>query len=88
MRATGIRKAFLLVLGLVSALALSACDKSEVTVLLIFSYHAEYTWHAEEARGVEEVLLREGISFETFYLDTKRHTTHEWEEEIAAEVLL
>lgn len=85
MRATGIGKTFLLVLGLVSALALSACDKSEATVLLIFSYHAEYTWHAEEARGVEEVLQREGISFEAFYLDTKRHTSHEWEEQVAAE---
>lgn len=85
MRANGIGKAFLLVLGLVSALALCACDKSESTVLLIFSYHAEYTWHAEEARGVEEVLQREGISFETFYLDTKRHTGNEWEEQIAAE---
>ncbi len=85
MRATGVGKAFLLVLGVVSALALCACDKSEATVLLIFSYHAEYTWHAEEARGVEEVLQREGISFETFYLDTKRNTSNEWEEQIAAE---
>jgi ABC-type uncharacterized transport system substrate-binding protein len=85
MRVAGIGKALLLVLGLVSALALCGCDKGEATILLIFSYHAEYTWHAEEARGAEEVLQREGISSETFYLDTKRHTSHEWEEQIAAE---
>ena len=85
MRTTAIGKALLLFAALVSAPALSACDKSETTVLLIFSYHAEYAWHVEEARGVEEVLQSEGISFEAFYLDTKRHTSHEWVEQIAAE---
>jgi len=85
MRTTGIWKALLLVLGL--TLILSACgpDEREAKVLLIFSYHAEYAWHAEEARGTEEVLQREGIPYETFYLDTKRQTSAEWKEQIASE---
>lgn len=53
-----------------------------------FSFSAitpnKYTWHAEEDRGTEEVLQREGVSYETFYLDTKRHTDNEWKEQIAA----
>jgi ABC-type uncharacterized transport system substrate-binding protein len=85
MRATGIGRALLLLAALVSALALCACDKSEATVLLIFSYHAEYPWHVEEARGAEEVLHHEGVRYETFYLDTKRHADTEWKERIAAE---
>lgn len=85
MRATGIAKSLLLVIGL--ALILTACGpgESEPRVLLIFSYHAEYTWHIEEARGAEEVLQREGVSYKAFYLDTKRHADSEWKEQIAVE---
>ena len=85
MRTTGVWRALLLVLGL--ALILSACGprEREAKVLLIFSYHAEYAWHAEEARGTEEVLQREGIPYEAFYLDTKRQTSAEWKEQIASE---
>lgn len=85
MQAPRIGKALLLFVGLV--LAVVACtsdeDGSEATVLLVFSYHAEYTWHTEEARGVEEVLQREGVSYEEFYLDTKRNTSDDWKEQIA-----
>ena len=84
MRATGIGKTLLLFVGLVLAITLSASAESEARVLLIFSYHAEYAWHAEEARGVEEVLQREGVSYEKFYLDTKRQTSDEWKEQAAA----
>jgi len=83
MRADRIGKALLLFVGLVLAVALCASAESEARVLLIFSYHAEYTWHAEEARGAEEVLQREGVGFEAFYLDTKRHTSDEWKGQIA-----
>jgi len=85
MQSTGIRKALLLLLGFILVIALCACNEREKKALLIFSYHAEYTWHAEEARGAEEVLQREGMSFEKFYLDTKRHTSDEWKEQIAGE---
>ena len=85
MRGTGIVKGLLLVVGL--ALILTACGpgEEEARVLLIFSYHAEYAWHAEEARGANEILQREGIAYEAFYLDTKRHADSEWKEQIAAD---
>ena len=85
MQTTRIGKALLLFVGLVLAIASCASDEDEreARVLLIFSYHAEYTWHAEEARGVEEVLQREGVSYESFYLDTKQNTTDDWKEQIA-----
>ena len=83
MRAAGIGKALFLLVGLVLAIALSSFAESEARVLLIFSYHAEYAWHVEEARGVEEVLQREGVSYEEFYLDTKRQTSDEWKEQAA-----
>jgi len=85
MRGTGIVKGLLLVVGL--ALILTACGpgEEEARVLLIFSYHAEYAWHAEEARGANEILQREGIACEAFYLDTKRHADSEWKEQIAAD---
>ncbi len=85
MQSIGIRKALLLLVASILVIALCACNEREKKALLIFSYHAEYTWHAEEARGAEEVLQREGISFEKFYLDTKRHTSDEWKEQIATE---
>jgi len=46
-------------------------------VLLIFSYHPEYSWVIEETRGVEDILKDRGITTEKFYLDTKRNTTTE-----------
>jgi len=84
MRSTSVAKTVLLALGL--AFMLSACgpEDSEPRILLIFSYHAEYAWHAEELRGAEEVLQREDVSYEVLYLDTKRHPDSEWKEQIAA----
>ena len=85
MRAIRIGQVILLIAGF--ALTLTSCtsdeDDREARILLIFSYHAEYTWHAEEARGVEEILQREGVSYEEFYLDTKRNTSDEWKGQIA-----
>ena len=63
------------------------CAKAEKKVLLIFSYHPEYYWVMEEAKGVEEVLKGKGITIEKFYLDTKRHTDSEWWENIADEAV-
>jgi len=77
--------ALLLLVASLLACALCGCTAREKKVLLVFSYHAEYTWHAEEARGTQEVLKREGIAFEKFYLDTKRHTSVEWKQQITAE---
>ena len=56
-------------------------------VLLIFSYHPEYVWVIEEARGVEDVFKDKGITIEKFYLDTKRNTTAEWKEKVAEDAV-
>jgi len=56
-------------------------------VLLIFSYHPEYSWVIEETRGVEDVLQGTGITIEKFYLDTKRNTTVEWKEKVAGDAV-
>ena len=56
-------------------------------VLLIFSYHPEFSWVIEETRGVEDVLKDRGITIEKFYLDTKRNTTTEWKEEVAGDAV-
>ncbi len=68
------------VLLLVSAVgAAQVKDK----VLLVFSYHPEYSWVIEETRGVEDVLEGKGITIEKFYLDTKRRTSAEWKKQVA-----
>ena len=56
-------------------------------VLLIFSYHPEYSWVIEETRGVDDVLKDKGIITEKFYLDTKRNTTVEWKEKVAEDAV-
>ncbi|MCK4338384.1 MAG: hypothetical protein KAW87_00120, partial [Candidatus Cloacimonetes bacterium] len=63
------------------------CAKTGKKVLLVFSYHPEYYWVMEEAKGAEEVLKGKGITIEKFYLDTKRHTDSEWWENIADEAV-
>lgn len=47
-------------------------------VLLIFSYHPEYSWVVEETRGVEEAFEDKGLLVEKFYMDMKRKTSKVW----------
>ncbi|MFC1981070.1 ABC transporter substrate-binding protein [Chloroflexota bacterium] len=54
-------------------------------MLLIFSYHPEYAWVIDEARGVNDVLKDAGVETESFYLDTKKNTSYEWMEKVARE---
>ncbi len=56
-------------------------------VLLIFSYHPEYSWVMEETRGAEDVLEGKGITVEKFYLDTKRRTSAEWKKQVAEDAV-
>jgi len=56
-------------------------------VLLVFSYHPEYSWVIEETRGVEDVLKDKGITTEKFYLDTKRKTSEEWKKKVAEDAV-
>ena len=63
------------------------CAKANEKILLIFSYHPEYSWVIEETRGVESVLSKRGIETEKFYLDTKRHTSAEWKAKITEDAI-
>lgn len=72
------------------------CAKAPKKVLLIFSYHPEYTWVVEQTKGVEDILMdkvydledktiiqNSKYKIEKFYLDTKRKTSLEWKTEIS-----
>lgn len=79
------------IVGILSLIALSAsiigCAKPTEKILLIFSYHPEFSWVAEETSGVEDVLADKGFQIEKFYLDTKRNTSDEWMEKVAEEAV-
>lgn len=87
MQSTGFARKllFFIGIGLIVVVAILGYGGSEKRVLLIFSYHPDYPWHVEEAAGAEEVLLQEGIIVEKFFLDTKRHTSVEWKEQVSTE---
>jgi len=83
-------------LSIFSFIILLGCAKASKKVLLIFSYHPEYSWVVEQTRGVEDILKdkvynqeNEAIiqnskyKIEKFYLDTKRNTSAEWKTEIS-----
>jgi len=76
------KRLYLMVAALLFVSMVGAAQAGQ-KVLLIFSYHPEYSWVIEETRGVEDVLKDKGITIEKFYLDTKRNTTTEWKEEVA-----
>ena len=63
--------------------SLLACAKPAEKVLLVFSYHAEYSWVVEETKGAEDVLKEKGVQVEKFYLDTKRNTSAEWKQKMS-----
>ena len=58
------------------------CTRGRQKALLVFSYHADYPWVQEETEGVESV-LRSGVKFKKYYMDTKRRTSPEWKEKAA-----
>jgi ABC-type uncharacterized transport system substrate-binding protein len=60
------------------------CAKGPPRLLLIYSYNPEYAWVADEDRGVAAVFQGKGYSVEKFYLDTKRQTSPEWFQQVAA----
>ena len=64
-----------------------AWGKAGKKVLLVFSYHAEYSWVVEERKGVEAVFRGKGLAVEEFYLDTIRKTSPEWEEKVAEDAV-
>ncbi len=62
-------------------------------VLLLHSYHEEYTWLQNVDRGILQALKEEryipekNINVETFYMDTKRRTDPDWKASIAAQAI-
>lgn len=60
---------------------------SSKKVLLIFSYHPEYSWVVEETSGLQEVFWERGLKIEKFYMDTKRNTTAEWIDKVSAQAM-
>ena len=80
------KKLYLMVAALLFVSMVGAAQAGQ-KVLLIFSYHPEFSWVIEETRGVEDVLEDKGITIEKFYLDTKRNTTTEWKEKVAEDAV-
>lgn len=62
--------------------SLLGCARANEKVLLIFSYHPEYSWVIQERRGVEDIFKGKGVKIEEFYLDTKRKTSTEWKKKV------
>ena len=71
------------IISVILLVAIGGCAKPAEKVLLIFSYHPEYSWVVEETRGAEDILKDKGVEIEKFYMDTKRNTTAEWKQEMA-----
>ena len=81
------RQTFCLVFAVVLSVCIMGCGKPGKKALLIFSYHPEYPWVAEETKGAEDVLKGRKVTIEKFYMDTKRRTDLEWMEKKAAEAM-
>lgn len=80
-------KRLYLLVGALLFVSIVGAAQARQKMLLIFSYHPEYSWVIEEARGVDDVLKDKGITIEKYYLDTKRNTTTEWKEEVAEDAV-
>ncbi|MBF0122529.1 MAG: hypothetical protein HQL21_03835 [Candidatus Omnitrophica bacterium] len=52
--------------------------QSSHKILLIHSYHSEYSWVKDITRGVQAALNEQEVSLDIFYMDTKRYTSQEW----------
>ena len=77
------KKLFMFIVVALMLLPISGCAQSSQKVLIIFSYHPEYAWQAEETKGLEEVLANKRVRIEQLYLDTKRNTSTEWKNKVA-----
>ncbi|MCX6012177.1 MAG: hypothetical protein NTV30_01950 [Chloroflexi bacterium] len=78
---------FLLIFIFLIALPFPGCAQSEHKVLVIYSYHPEYAWQIEEARGVTEVITGKNLNIQNFYMDTKRQTSTEWWNKISVDMV-
>ncbi|MFH2146202.1 MAG: ABC transporter substrate binding protein [Candidatus Omnitrophota bacterium] len=68
----------LLMPGLVSAQEKASWPGAK-RIMLLHSYHPEYSWVQEITSGVKDAIAtRRDIDLEIVYMDTKRNTTLEW----------
>jgi len=67
----------------------NSCSRGPEThkVFMVFSYHPEFNWVVEEMDGVKEVFLEQPVVTESFFMDTKRHTSEEWKLKMADSAL-
>jgi len=80
-------KRLYLMVSVLLLVSILGCAKANEKLLLIFSYHPEYSWVIEETRGVEEILRNKGMEIKKFYLDTKRKTSPQWWKEVAEDAV-
>ncbi|MFC1995625.1 ABC transporter substrate-binding protein [Chloroflexota bacterium] len=81
------KKLFIIIVSVLLLLPTLGCTKTSEKVLLVFSYHPEYSWVVDETRGVDDIMKDRGVETENFYLDTKRNTSAEWKEKVAEEAV-
>jgi ABC-type uncharacterized transport system substrate-binding protein len=81
------KKLFIIIVSVLLLLPALGCTKPSEKVLLVFSYHPEYSWVVDETRGVDDIMKERGVETEKFYLDTKRNTSAEWKEKVAEEAV-
>ncbi len=67
--------------------------KDRKKVLVLHSYHEDYTWLKEVDKGILSGLAEErfdpnkNINLQYFYMDTKRKTSEKWKREISAKAI-
>jgi len=54
-------------------------------VLHIMSYHASWVWNADQFNGFKKGLEGLDVEYKVFELDTKRHSSDEWKEQVGQE---
>lgn len=80
-------KKFFPIIFLSFLILVTGCSKAPTKVLLVFSYHQESPWVINQTSGVEDVFTDKGFFIEKFYMDTKRHTSQEWETRVSKEAM-
>jgi ABC-type uncharacterized transport system substrate-binding protein len=57
---------------------------SAYKVLYIMSYHMPWEWTESQFKGFKEALRGVNIEYKAFQMDTKRRSSEEWKEDVAA----
>ena len=54
-------------------------------VLHVMSYHAEWKWNRDQFNGFKDALNGLNVEYQVVEMDTKRHSSPEWIEQISQE---